>query len=236
MKRRRLGQHYLKDPAVVRRMISAAEISASDRVLEVGTGKGALTRELAGLGATFDGYEVDGENFAETSEAVRGTGALLHLADAFEQETEFDILVSSLPYSESSRFVNWLSGTSFRRAVVLLQDDFVRKILAEPGDREYRGVSALAQLAFDVKVVERVKREAFAPQPRVNSVMVRLSPRRRVSKEEASNIARLFSLRRRRVGAVLEKLGMEWSGGQGTRRVNTLTPAEVHEICRPKAP
>ena len=236
MKRRRLGQHYLKDPAVVRRMISLASISPSDRVLEIGTGKGVLTRELVGLGAEFDGYEVDEENLAETREAVRGTTARLHLADAFEQEIEFDVLVSSLPYSESSRFIGWLGGLSFRRAVVLLQDDFVRKILAPPGDRDYRGVSALAQLAFDVNVVERVKRAAFAPQPKVDSVMVEFSPKQLVTKSEASNILRLFSLRRRRVSAALGKLGMTWKGGQGTRRVNTLTPAEVHEICRPRAP
>jgi 16S rRNA A1518/A1519 N6-dimethyltransferase RsmA/KsgA/DIM1 with predicted DNA glycosylase/AP lyase activity len=236
MKRRRLGQHYLKDRAVVRRMVSLASISPSDRVLEIGTGKGALTRELVGLGARFDAYEVDEENFAETEEVVHGSGVRLHLADPFEQEPKFDILVSSLPYSESSRFVNWLSGIPFRLAVVLLQDDFARKILAPPGDRDYRGISALAQLAFDVKIVERVKRDSFAPQPRVNSVIVKISPKMRVPKTEASNIVRLFSLRRRRVDAALGKLGMEWTGGKGTRRVNALTPAEVHEICRPKPP
>ncbi len=232
MKRRRLGQHYLKDPAVVQRMVSLADISSSDRVLEIGTGKGVLTRELAGLGATFDGYEVDEENFAETREAVRGTGARLHLADPLDERPKFDVLVSSLPYSESSRFVNWLIGIPFRTAVVLLQDDFVMKTLAKPGDREYRGISALAQVAFGAKVVGRVKRESFAPQPRVNSVIVQLWPRVRVSKAEASNISRLFSLRRRRVDSALGKLGMSWKRGQGTRRVNTLTPAEVHEICK----
>lgn len=217
-------------------MVSLANISPSDRVLEIGTGRGVLTRELAGSGATLDGYEVDEENFAVTREAVRGSGARLHLADAFEQRPKFDVLVSSLPYSESSRFVNWLSGTHFRVAVVLLQDDFVRKITAPPGDRDYRGISALAQLAFDVKIAGRVRRESFAPQPRVNSVLVQLLPKALVSKTESSNIARLFSLRRRRVDAALRKLGMKWTGGQGTRRVNALTPAEAHEICRPKTP
>lgn len=236
MKRRRLGQHYLKDPAVVHRMVSLADISSSDRVLEIGVGKGALTRELAGLGASFDGYEVDEENFAETKESVRGSGARLHLADPFEERPKFDVLVSSLPYSESSRFVNWLGGIPFRKAVVLLQDDFAKKILAPPGDRDYRGISALAQLAFDVKVVGRVRRESFSPQPKVNSVIVQLSPKVQVSKDEASKIAHLFSLRRRQVDAALKELGMKWTHGRGTRRVNSLTPAEVHEICGPKRP
>ena len=235
MKRRRLGQHYLTDPVAVRIMVASADIASSERVLEIGTGKGALTRELVGLGAAFDGYEVDEENFRETRDAVRGTGARIHLGDAFARRRKFDVLVASLPYSESSRFVRWLSGGSFRRAVVLLQGDFVRKVMSRPGARDYRGISALAQVAFEMEVVEEVKRESFAPPPRVDSVIVLLHPRQRVSDAEASNIMRLFSLRRRLVGAALRKLEMKWEG-QGTRRVNTLTPAEVHAICRPRTP
>lgn len=233
MKRRRLGQHYLTDPLVVRMMLSLAEIRPSDRVLEIGTGRGVLTRELVNLGASFEGYEVDRENFEETVDVVRGTRAKIHPVDAFSQRPGFDVLVSSLPYSESAPFVQWLCGMDFRRAVVLLQEDFVRKLTAPPGSRDYRGISALAQLSFDIGIMERVGRESFSPQPRVRSVVALFLPRRRVSKREASDIMRLFSLRRRRVDSALAELGMHWVGGHGPRRVNSLRPEEVHEICRP---
>ena len=215
-------------------MVSLAEIGPSDRVFEIGTGKGALTKELAGLGRAFEGYDIDSRNFAETAEAVRGTRASIHLADAFEHRPRFDVLVASLPYSESARFVRWLCGMRFRRAVVLLQADFVSKLLAPPGARDYRGISALAQLSFEVEVMGRVGRESFDPRPKDASVIVVLSPRRRVPKVEASNIMLLFSLRRKRVGSALAKLGLNWKEGQGTRRVNSLSPSEVHEICRPR--
>lgn len=217
-------------------MVSLAKIEPSDRVLEIGTGRGALTRELANLGASFEGYEVDRDNFAETKLAVRGTKAKLHLADAFKQKPEFDVLISSLPYSESARFVRWLCGLSFRRAVVLLQEDFVEKVLAPPGARDYRGISALAQVAFDIKIVGRVGRSSFAPQPKVRSVVVLVLPRRLVAQAESSNIMRLFSLRRRRVDSALVKLGMKWRSGQSSRRVNSLGPVEVHEICGQQEP
>lgn len=236
MKRQRLGQHYLNDPEVVRRMVSLAEIGPSDRVLEIGTGRGELTRELVGLGAGFDGYEVDRGNYEATMDAVRGTQARVHLGDAFEHRPRFDVLVSSLPYSESARFVRWLSASDFRRAVVLLQEDFVRKMLAPPGARDYRGISALAQLAFDAQVMWRVKRESFTPQPKVSSVVVRLLPKLRVPEAEAARITRLFSLRRRRVDSALAELGMTQKRGRGTRRVNSLTPEEVHQICGPRSP
>ncbi len=234
MKRRRLGQHYLVDPDVVRRIVSVADIRDNERVLEIGTGRGALTKALAHLGVSYVGYEVDKRNFDETARVLRGTSARVLLADAFEQAPEFDVLVSSLPYSESSSFVRWLSAIKFDRAVVLLQDDFVRKLLFPPGTRDYRAVSALSQLCFEVRVLDRVKREAFSPRPRVGSVLASFFPRLRVERTEVANIFRLFSLRRRLIDSALAELGMDRDGGFGKRRVYSLLPDEVHLLCSPK--
>ena len=231
MKRRRLGQHYLVDPEVIHRVVSLADIGPADRVLEIGTGRGALTKELAGLGASYLGYEVDRANFAETSNLVRGTGARVALADAFEEHPDFDVLVSSLPYSESAAFVKWLCGIGFRRAVVVLQEDFVRKIMAPPGSRDYRGVSALSQVCFDVRVLGTVPRAAFIPRPGVGSVIASITPIRRIEKAEVANVIRLFSLRRRLADSALTELGMKGTGSFGRRRVNSLRPDEVHLLC-----
>jgi 16S rRNA (adenine1518-N6/adenine1519-N6)-dimethyltransferase len=236
MKRRSLGQHYLVDREVICRIVELAQIKPSDRVLEIGTGKGALTRELAGLGAKFEGYEVDRRNYDETTTAVMGREAHIHLGDAFKQRPNFDVLVSSLPYSESATFVEWLCGTEFDRAIVVLQEDFVRKIIARPGSRDFRGISALAQIAFDIKVLEKVKRKSFAPQPRVNSVIVSFAPKLLVSEGETANVMRLFSLRRRQVDSALAELGMRGAGSHGRRRVYSLRPDEVHELCRVRGP
>ncbi|HUK80634.1 MAG TPA: rRNA adenine N-6-methyltransferase family protein [Nitrososphaerales archaeon] len=236
MKRRRLGQHYLVDPEVVRRIVGFAQIAPMERVLEIGTGRGALTREAAGLGSSFVGYELDPRNHEETSKAVRGTRARIYLADAFKQSPAFDVLVSSLPYSESVRFIEWLAGIEFKRAIVVLQVDFVRKVLAPPGDREYRGVSALSQIAFDVRVLEHLERKAFSPQPRVDSVVVSIVPRRVLPRAEISNVMRLFSLRRRQTRSALGNLGIESKKDYGLRRVYELGPDEVHELCDPSAP
>ena len=215
-------------------MVALADIGPADRVLEIGTGRGALTKELAGLGASYLGYEIDRADFDETSRLVRGTRALVVLADAFEERPDFDVLVSSLPYSESASFVKWLSGIEFTRAVVVLQEDFARKIMAPPGSRDYRGVSALSQICFDVRVPCRVPRAAFTPQPRVGSVIALFSPRRRIEEGEVANVIRLFSLRRRLADSALAELGMKRAGSFGERRVNSLLPDEVHSLCAPK--
>ena len=233
MKRRRLGQHYLVDQEVIGRMVSLAAIGPKERVLEIGTGRGALTKELVGLGTSFVGYEVDRMNFEATLRAVRGTQGRILLADVFDEIPEFDVLVSSLPYSESATFVRWLSGVAFDRAIVLMQEDFVSKITSPPGTRDYRGISALAQLCFDVRTLGRVNRASFSPRPKVGSVIAVFVPRLLISRAEVSQIIRLFSLRRRLVDSALAELGMkrEWRFGQ--RRVYSLTPEEVHLLCLP---
>lgn len=234
MKRRRLGQHYLVDHQVVSRIVSFADIGPSERVLEIGTGRGAITKEVAGRGASFVGYEVDEANFEETRRVVGGADARIVHADAFDERPVFDVLVASLPYSESGRFVQWLSGISFARAVVVLQEDFVRKMLSPPGTRDYRGISALAQLCFRARIRDRVGRDSFSPQPRVNSVVVSIEPKRTITRAEASNVIRLFSLRRRRVDSALAELGMESNESFGQRRVVSLMPDEVHRLCLPQ--
>jgi 16S rRNA (adenine1518-N6/adenine1519-N6)-dimethyltransferase len=218
-------------------MIVAAGILPTEHVVEIGTGKGTLTKELAGLCSRLDGYEVDRENYLETLSKVHGSKAFIHLADAFEERPDFDVLVSSLPYSRSQDFIEWISQAKYDRAVVLLQEDFVRKILSPPGTRNYRAVSAIAQISSEMKEVGRVNSSAFQPPPRVGSQLIVLRPKTRLTEEQVSVVKKLFSLRRRKVSSVLARLvppgGAEECEG---RRVYSLTPEEVYEICQRRAP
>lgn len=235
MKRRRLGQHYLVDEEAIDRLVSLADIGPSERVLEIGSGKGAVTRRLAGRGSRLEAYEVDEQNYHDTMEVAPVSQARVHLADAFDEEPAFDVLVSSLPYSESARFVHWLARRKFSRAVVVLQEDFVRKIMAPPGDRDYRAISSISQIAFDVRVLGRVLRGSFSPPPRVNSVIVSFAPRRTLSESEIGAVVRLFTLRKRQVGAALAEMGFKPKNDYGRRRVYSLRPDEVIDICKQMA-
>jgi 16S rRNA (adenine1518-N6/adenine1519-N6)-dimethyltransferase len=140
-----LGQHYLTDPSVVNAMIGLAAVRQGERVLEIGTGRGSLTRELVGLTANLEGYEIDSESYEVLRKELGSASLILHNEDAFKSSPEFDVLLSSLPYSESSNFVQWLSRRRYDRAVVLLQRDFATKITAAPGSPAYRAVSVISQ-------------------------------------------------------------------------------------------
>jgi 16S rRNA (adenine1518-N6/adenine1519-N6)-dimethyltransferase len=232
MKRQKLGQHYLTDHQVVDNVIASANIKPHERVLEIGTGRGVLTRELVPLGSGLEGYEVDRENHAATLKEIGSARAVIHLGDAFKKTPRFDVLVSSLPYSRSATFIEWISQTEYDRAVVLLQEDFVAKILSDPGARDYRAISAIAQISSEFTVIMKVGSESFSPPPKVNSLLVSVKPKRMMTGHEISQVKRLFSLRRREVRSALAELGMaQPRADYGRRRVYSLTPEEVLEVC-----
>jgi len=236
-RRHSLGQHYLTDPSVVSSMIKLAGVRHDERVLEIGTGKGALTKELVRLTANLEGYEIDRESYEGLASEL-GDRIVLHNGDAFKFSPEFDVLLSSLPYSESSHFVDWLSRRKYDRAVVLLQRDFALKITAAPGSPAYRAVSVISQASARVEIVSDVNRLSFDPPPRVDSSLVMMRWRRTLSAEQTTMIKRIFSQKRRTVRAALKRLGLEAPPSApdpalGLRlqcRVNSLRPESVLAI------
>jgi len=215
-------------------MISLAGIRRSERVLEIGTGKGALTRELVGLTANLEGYEIDRESFEALHRELGGAPLLLHNEDAFKSSPEFDVLLSSLPYSESSAFIEWLSRRKYVRAVVLLQRDFARKITAPPGSPMYRAISVISQASAQVEIVSDVSRRSFDPQPRVNSSLVTMRWRRSLSSEQTAMIKRIFSQKRRTVRAALKGLGLATPPSAPVPGQNDLLQCRVNSL-RPES-
>jgi 16S rRNA (adenine1518-N6/adenine1519-N6)-dimethyltransferase len=234
MRRRRLGQHYLVSADSVKLILNTANIQNNERVLEIGTGEGALTVELARIADELEAYEIDRENYRITKDLV-GSKVALKFGDAFLARPKFDVLVSSLPYSESSTFVEWLSMSKYDRAVVVLQEDFAKKITAKPGTPEYRAVSVLAQISSNVTLRDRLSKEAFDPPPMVASRIAVFEYKRRLTMDEVTSIKKIFGLRRRELGGVLRTLGLQSSGSyDSSRRVVSFTPDEVYRIIRPK--
>ncbi len=189
-------------------MIDLAAVRPGERVLEIGTGGGALTRELVGLTPNLEGYEIDRESFERLERELGGAPLVLHNEDVFNSSPEFDVLLSSSPYSESSHFVEWLSQMRYDRAVVLLQRDFAMKLTAPPGSPAYRAVSVISQASTKVEIVSDVSRASFDPPPRVNSCLATMRWRRTLNAEQTAMIKRIFSQKRRTVRAALNSLGL----------------------------
>lgn len=170
-KRRRLGQHFLDDQYTLGKMVELAEISLEENVLEVGAGEGSLTRELCKTGAKVVSFEVDSDLFYKLISTLHSSNLKLFNADALKSSPKFDVLVANLPYSRSREFVEWLTLRKFRRAVVMLQTDFVDKLLATSG-RKHGAISIIAQYVFSMRKEAIIPKSLFRPSPKVSSSIV----------------------------------------------------------------
>ena len=232
-RRRSLGQHYLVDRSIIDLIIEVSAIRRGERVLEIGTGKGVLTSKLSEVSDHLEAFELDEANFFVTK-GLGISGLELHLGDAFAVRPDFDVLVSSLPYSESSNFVEWLSEEDYDRAVVVLQKDFVEKLVAAPGERKYRAVSVISQISSVTRVVRDVGRDSFSPPPKVLSVVAEMRPRTKLARGQIRLIKLLFSQRRRKLSVALKKLNLKRESAVGkdllARRVQELSPQDFEGL------
>jgi len=230
-KRRGLGQHYLSDPSVIDQIVELAHIGPGELVLEIGTGRGALTQKLCTVATRVEAFEVDRQNYLATN-SLGLENLTLHLEDAFLRRRDFDVLVSSLPYSESANFVEWLAQTRYSRGVVVVQRDFAQKLVADPGDARYRAISVISQLSSEVGFEREIAKGSFDPPPRVVSALLAIRFERVLPRAQIQLIKKLFSQRRKKLGSGLKslELQLEDEDSLSSRRVETLSPNEIYRI------
>ncbi|WP_440007611.1 16S ribosomal RNA methyltransferase A [Halomicrococcus sp. SG-WS-1] len=174
-------QHFLVDDRVLDRLPEYAEGMDRRHVLEVGGGTGALTDRLLAVADEVTVVERDPDLAAFLREEFEDDVAAGRLTvvegDALDVDLpEFTACVSNLPYGISSEIAFRLLPRE-KPAVLMFQKEFAERMAAEPGEDDYGRLSVTAGHYADVEVVEVVPREAFSPQPEVESAVVRTTPR-----------------------------------------------------------
>lgn len=170
------GQHFLVDRRVAARQIAHADLHPSDVVLEIGPGLGVLTRPLVERAKKVVAIESD-RRFASYLRHALPDAEVVH-GDALKVDwPDFDVMVSNLPYQISSPLTFRLLDTPFDRAVLMYQWEFARRMVAKPATPDYSRLSVGVYVRSACELLERVPRNAFHPQPRVDSALVRLEPR-----------------------------------------------------------
>jgi 16S rRNA (adenine1518-N6/adenine1519-N6)-dimethyltransferase len=185
--RKRLGQHFLLDLNLTRRIARAALPLDGGTVIEVGPGPGGLTRALLLEGATHVvAVEVDPRAISALTELQAASRGRLQLveADALEMSPEElgpapRRIVANLPYNISTALlVRWLhAADSISDMVLMFQKEVVDRLVARPRTKDYGRLSVLAQHVCEVKPLFDIAPSAFVPPPKVTSAVVRLTPR-----------------------------------------------------------
>lgn len=207
--RKRFGQNFLIDPGVIDDIIRAVAPGASDRLLEIGPGLGALTAPLSATVNVLDVVELDRDLAQRLREAPYSAALRIHEADVLTVDlARFGPalrVVGNLPYNISSPVLFRLAAcaVALQDIHVMLQREVVDRMTAEPGDSDYSRLSVMLQYRFGMEKLFDVPPEAFDPPPRVHSAVVRLLPLRplpvRAQDEEvfARVVAQAFGQRRK---------------------------------------
>ena len=155
--------------------VALAEILPEDRVLEVGGGHGVLTQRLEKTGAKITCIEKDRE-LAEELRLLFSNIEIIE-GDALHMEwPEFDVFVSNVPYAISSELTMKLIDHSFRKAVLMYQEEFAHRIVEGPGSKTYSRIGVKVQYAHACKLQKKVPPGAFSPPPKVNSAIITIEP------------------------------------------------------------
>jgi 16S rRNA (adenine1518-N6/adenine1519-N6)-dimethyltransferase len=181
--RKRFGQHFLADPAVIDAILNAVHATADDVIVEIGPGQGAITDTLARQAGHLHAVELDRDLAARLRKRYADTpNVTVHEADALQ----FDFgaigerlrIVGNLPYNISTPLLFHL--LDYRDHIVdmhfMLQKEVVDRMAAMPGSKAYGRLGIMLGCHLQVEPLFDVPPEAFDPPPEVNSAVVRLDP------------------------------------------------------------
>lgn len=176
-----LGQNYLIDKNKRDQIVKFGNITKDDVVLEIGTGIGTLTIELAKKAGKVIAIEQDTKIASILSERLKEENidnVELINDDALNVDfPKFNKIISNLPYQISSPITFKFLNYEFDLAILMYQKEFARRMNGSVGTKDYSRLSAMLYFKCDVETLTDVSSESFIPKPKIDSSVVRLTPK-----------------------------------------------------------
>ena len=226
-----IGQNFLVDPRYFQKLICYASLNNNDTVLEIGAGTGFLTNILKEKCKTVLAVEFDKKLVNVLREQLEdATNVRIIEGNILKVSVpSFNKIVSVPPYQISSRLLVWLFSKGFDCAVLVFQKEFADRLVATPGSEDYGWLTVFTYYNAQVELLDALSKSVFYPEPKVDSVITRLIPKRQPLGEQVGDIAFrrllqiLFTHRNRKVrGAILPYL----RGLRGTTKLDAVEVAE----------
>lgn len=243
----RLGQHFLADGNITRKIVEIADVERGSQVVEIGAGTGTLTRALAGAGAHVVAYEVDQGLRPVLTEVTHGLDVELRFEDAsdvdFASALDGDgwAMVANLPYNVGTPIVLEAIQTAenIDRFVVMVQKEVARRFAASVGSDDYGLPSVVAGIYTEATLSFTVPPQVFYPQPRVESAVVAMVRKpapghaKRAVEMARAGFGQRRKMLRRSLTSVLEDPVpvLEAAGIDPTRRAEDLSPDDYLRLA-----
>lgn len=244
-----LGQNFLIDADIVRRIVEAAEISADDEVLEIGPGIGTLTQGLLEAGAHVTAVELDKKLPAVLKETLAGyenfrlvEGDILKIDLAELMPRSFKV-VANLPYYITTQILLTLleKNLPVTKIVTMVQREVAERMTAAPGSKIYGALSVAVQFRAEPHIAFEVPPKSFLPPPEVTSAVVvcnvRKPPFEVVDEDFFVKVVRSAFAQRRKTllnsltGAGFNREKILASGIDTSRRAETLSLEEFANLA-----
>ncbi len=189
---RKFAQHFVIDEALIQRMISLAELKKNDTVLEIGAGTGFLTRELQKHCLT-KAIEFDENLFQLLQDNLQKQNLELFQGDFLQLDAgKYNKVVSLPPYTISRELVYNILEHGFDIAVLVMQREFLHKLVAEPGFFEYCALSVFTQYKAVPELLDTISPNAFFPKPNAFSSIIKLTAKKRFGRVKEEKKFKLF--------------------------------------------
>ena len=218
--KKNFGQNFLTDQIILGRIIDALSLNKHDEVLEIGCGKGALTERILAKEVNLRGVEIDRDLIEELNliklknrnlDVLNEDILKINLKDISESKLR---IVGNLPYNISSKIMLWSikNKDMIEDVHFMLQKEFAERLISSPNKKSYGRLSILAQLFFNVEELFDVPSESFFPEPKVDSLFLKLKPKENKDLEYLDieclqNVTlKAFTKRRKKISSGLKEL------------------------------
>ena len=188
--KKKLGQNFLKDNTIVKRIVDVSNIDKNSLVIEVGPGGAIMTKELANVAKNVLAYEIDSDLAPEIERKLEGYDNIdIIFQDFLVSDLISDIsnysfkhlyFVSNVPYYITTPIILKLikSKLYFDNIVMMVQKEVGDRFSTSPGSREYGSITVLLNYYYEIKKEFVVSRKNFVPEPKVDSVIVSFKERK----------------------------------------------------------
>ena len=244
--RKRLGQHFLVDPQVLKRIINASELTKDDLVIEIGSGLGIVTLEIAKLSHHVIAVEIDKELQRISKDVLKDFNNISFIPkDILKIKLpELSLgrkykIIGNLPYYITAPIIEKILEAKDKSelAVLMVQKEVAERMAAAPGTKKYGSFSIFVQYHAEVKLNSFVSKSSFYPWPEVGSAIVVLKPYHE-PKYKVKNEKRFFDIvhkafqqRRKQLRNPLKEYDLKGLDIDLSRRPETLSLEEFVKIA-----